>query len=137
MSRLRNRHWRPTRTAGNLAGLDQPVDRAQVDLEVLQDFLGRQKRFVNHSSASSAAGRDRQLDREDGAAVRMVGGDDLPAVLLHDAVGDRQPQARALADLLGRVERLEDARQRVGRNAVPGVAHRRDDPVAGRRDRRS
>ena len=37
---------------GNLAGLDQPVDGAQVDLEVLQDFFGGQKRFVNHASAS-------------------------------------------------------------------------------------
>ena len=37
---------------GNLAGLDQPVDGPQVDLEVLQDFFGREKRFVNHASAS-------------------------------------------------------------------------------------
>ena len=37
----------------NLAGLDQAVDRPQVDLEVLQDFFGREKRFVNHRSAST------------------------------------------------------------------------------------
>ncbi len=35
---------------GNLAGLDQPVDGAQIDLEILQDFFRRQKRFVNHAS---------------------------------------------------------------------------------------
>ena len=33
---------------GDLPGFDEPVDRAEVDLEVLQDFLRRQKRFVNH-----------------------------------------------------------------------------------------
>jgi hypothetical protein len=37
---------------GDLAGFDQPVHGAEVDLEVLQDFFRRQKRFVNHASAS-------------------------------------------------------------------------------------
>ena len=32
---------------GNLAGLDQPVDRAQVHLEVLEHLLGGEKRFVH------------------------------------------------------------------------------------------
>ena len=36
----------------DLSGLDQPVDRAQVDLEVLQDFFRGEKRFVNHSHRS-------------------------------------------------------------------------------------
>ena len=53
----------------NLARLDQAVDRPKVDLEVLQDFFGGQKRFVNHRSASSStlAGRrsHRQFHRED------------------------------------------------------------------------
>ena len=30
----------------DLASLDQPVDRAQVDLEVLEDLFGRQEDFV-------------------------------------------------------------------------------------------
>jgi hypothetical protein len=30
----------------NLPGLDEPVDRAKVDLEVLQDFFCRQEDFV-------------------------------------------------------------------------------------------
>jgi len=34
---------------GNLAGLDQPVHRAQIDLKVFEDFFGREKRFVNHA----------------------------------------------------------------------------------------
>jgi len=31
---------------GNLAGLDEPVHRAKVDLEVFQDFFSRQEDFV-------------------------------------------------------------------------------------------
>ena len=52
---------------GNLAGLDQPVHRAQVDLEVLEDFFGREKRFVNHRHVRLArcVGEYRQLDGED------------------------------------------------------------------------
>jgi hypothetical protein len=30
----------------DFAGLDQPVHRPKVDLEVLQDFFGREKDFV-------------------------------------------------------------------------------------------
>ena len=48
MSRLRKRHCRPTRTAGNFAGLDQAVDRPEVDLEVLEYLFGREKAFVRH-----------------------------------------------------------------------------------------
>ena len=46
MSRLRNRHCRPDPDRRDLSGLDQPVNRAKVDLEVLQDFFGRQEDFV-------------------------------------------------------------------------------------------
>src|SRR5205814_487356 len=38
---------------GDLARFDQPVHRPEVDLEVLDDFLGGQKRFINHASTSS------------------------------------------------------------------------------------
>jgi hypothetical protein len=30
----------------NLSSLDESIDRSQVDLEVLQDFFGRQEDFV-------------------------------------------------------------------------------------------
>jgi len=60
----------------------------------------------------------------------MVGGDDVPAMILHDAVGDRQPEARALSDFLRRVKRLEDVRQRRLGNAGSGVADRGDNPIA-------
>ena len=32
----------------NLPGLDQPVDRAEVDLEVFEYLFGRQKPFFHH-----------------------------------------------------------------------------------------
>ena len=109
----------------NLAGLDQPVDGAKIDLEVLQDLFGGEKRFVNHALAS----RRRCAGSSTVNTAPPSGwfaADDLPAVLLDDAVGDRQPEAGALADLLRRVERLEDARQRVSRGMpVAGVAHGR------------
>ena len=102
-------------------------------------------------SASSAPASSRQLDGEHGAALRMIRGDDLPAVLLHDAVGDGQPEAGALARLLSSCRtarrcataRRRECRCRVSRTvATIAIARRRDAVVismrpglAGRRDR--
>ena len=44
-------------------------------------------------------------------------------MLLHDAVGNREPQAGAAPHGLGREERLEDVRQRVRRDAGAVVDH--------------
>ena len=44
-------------------------------------------------------------------------------VLTDDAVGDRQAEARALADGLGREERIVDTREILARNARAGVGH--------------
>jgi hypothetical protein len=71
---------------------------------------------------------------------------DASVVLVHDAVGQRQAQAGAAADRLGRQEGIEDARQLVWRDAaavvlhldpdlVPGVAAAHDDQAALRADR--
>src|SRR3712207_7234489 len=46
---------------------------------------------------------------------------DATAVLLHDRVRHRQPQARALSDLLRREERIEDSRLHVLRHPWPIV----------------
>ena len=56
-------------------------------------------------------------------------------VLAHDAVGDRQAEAGAAADRLGREERIVDARELLGRNARAGVGDFGD--RAGRRRRAS
>src|SRR5690606_39421983 len=70
-------------------------------------------------------GRCRLHDREDyaeGTAHALFALDFDPAVVLgHDAVGDRQAQAGAAADGLAGVERGEDARPRVGRDAAAAV----------------
>ncbi len=57
---------------------------------------------------------------------------DIAAGLLDDAIDRRQPEAGALADLLGREERLEDLFDDVGRNADAGIAHLDQHIVGGR-----
>src|SRR5207302_621244 len=41
---------------GNLPRLDEPVDRPEVDLKILEDLLRRQKRLVNHAFAVRGLG---------------------------------------------------------------------------------
>src|SRR5687768_3555734 len=85
-------------------------------------------RTVGASPIASTAPRQGQTHRERRAAAGRTLGPDLTAVLLHDLVADRQSEAGAFADRLGREERIEDAPGNVGRNAGPGVTdhdHRR------------
>ena len=65
---------------------------------------------------------ERKRQREARALTDRAVAGNRAAVLLDDAVGDRQPQAGALADVLRREERIVDARQLLGRNARAGVA---------------
>ena len=59
---------------------------------------------------------------------------DLAAVPLHhDAPGDVEPEAGALADVLGREERLERARRDLRRHARAGVGDLDDDVSPSRR----
>ena len=74
----------------------------------------------------------RQEDVERGALARLGIDIDETAGLLDDAVDRRQPEAGALADFLGREERLEDLVDDVDRNAGAGVADV-DPHVVGRR----
>src|SRR5574340_927279 len=60
-----------------------------------------------HGDALLYAGR--QEHAEHGAALGMVQGHDLAAVLLEDAVANAQPQPGSLAHALGGVEGVEDA----------------------------
>ena len=93
MSRLRNRHCRPTRTAGILPAL---ISRYTV--RRLTWRYSRTSSVVRNVSSimlqRPGDGATRQLDGEHGAALRMVRGDDLAAVLLHDAVGDAPARGR-------------------------------------------
>ncbi len=88
-----------------------------------------------------ARGRDRnraggparfaQEDGEDGALPGLARRLDASPGLRHDPVDDRESEACALASLLGREERLEDARERALVHARPRVAHDERDPAAG------
>ena len=56
-------------------------------------------------------GRRRQVYQERGAPLGRPLDRDPPAMCLHDGVGDREPEPRPLARLLGREERREQVRQ--------------------------
>ena len=74
------------------------------------------------SRVSSVAGLVGRGRRQQHAKTRALAAarfeHDVAAMLVHDAVHDRQPHAGALAGLLGREERLEDAFGRVGVDAA-------------------
>ena len=65
------------------------------------DELGLDRRL--HDAVGAA-----EVDREGGADAELAVDGDVAAALLHDPVDGREPQARALAGLLGGEERLED-----------------------------
>src|SRR5205823_848690 len=73
-------------------------------------------------------------DVEARAETDMALDDDVAAILLHDAVHHRETEARALATLLVRVERLEHAGERLEVHPRAGVAHAQEH-VAARGDR--
>src|SRR5258705_13677844 len=129
MSRLRKRHWRPTRTAGIFPAL---ISRYTV--RRLTWRYSRTSSVVRNVSSIMRQRpdrrRSRQFDGEHGAPIGVVGGDDLPAVFLDDAVGDGQSQARAFANFLRRIKRFENARQGALGNPHAGIMHGRDDAVA-------
>src|SRR5690349_22885209 len=71
----------------------------------------------------------RQLDSQFGAAPGQVSGMYLAAKILHDAIRDREPEAKPLTQSLGGEERIEDLVDLVGRNAGPVVRHFDQDMV--------
>src|SRR5262249_46920160 len=130
MSRLRNRHWRPTRTAGILPALIRRYTARRLTCR-----YSRTSSVVrNVSSITSASllrgSHGRQLDGEDRTTVAVVRRHNLAPVFLGDPVRDRQAQTGSLAHFLGRIERLEETREGVGRNPAAGVPHARDHPLA-------
>src|SRR5690242_13025785 len=79
---------------------------------------------------------DGQAHPEDAEAVLAGVGEAAVVALLDDPTRDVQPEAGALADLLGREERLERPGRDVVGHAGPGVGELDDDVVAvgARRD---
>ena len=92
-------------------------------LATVRDPLSARRRRARLGAlASGPPGRvDRQGDDEAGALGARVDLDP-PAVARHHVVRDVEAEAGALARRLGRVERLEQARPDVRRDARPGVA---------------
>src|SRR5215813_13386175 len=77
--------------------------------------------FYSERFASRLRLADRQVNGEEGAAVRTVLRPDAAAVLRDDAVRDGEPEAAALTRLLRGEERIEDAREVLGWNTVAVV----------------
>ena len=91
----------------------------------------RRRRTSACSSAASGTWRGRKMRKVvplPGVGIRI----DEAAGLLDDAVDGREAEAGALADLLGREERLEDLVDDLGRDAGAGVGHL-DQHIVGRR----
>src|SRR4029453_3351708 len=63
----------------------------------------------------------RQEDAEDRALAELGLHEDEAAGLLDDAVDGREPQPRALADILGGVEGVEDLVDDLWRDAAAGI----------------
>src|SRR5262249_56313200 len=70
-----------------------------------------------------------QLDGEDGPSRFALAGE-TTTVLLHNAVGDGQPESGAFTHLLRGEEGLEDARHDLRRNAGAIVLELDHDPAA-------
>ena len=69
----------------------------------------------------------RQKDAEAGALADNAFDLEAAAVVLNHAVGDAQSQSGAVADALGREERVEDLRQVLVGDAAAVVGHLDDD----------
>src|SRR6059058_3905555 len=92
MSRLRNRHWRPTRTAGILPALINryTVRRLTWRYSRTSSVVRNVSSIIDSCPPHSLQELHRQFNGEQGTALGVVGGDNLPAVILDDPVRDRQ-----------------------------------------------
>ena len=60
---------------GQLSGFDEPVDGAEIDLEVVEDLVGGQKGFVPHHPPTFYPANDIAMDESlSGDWRRRVGG---------------------------------------------------------------
>src|SRR5262245_29069875 len=110
MSRFRKRHCRPTRTAGILPALIRRYTVRRLTRRYSSTCsVVRNVSSVMIAVPSCQEGQIHGHDRSAGGVIRR--GDDA-AVILDDAIGDGHAEAGPLADVLRRVERLEDTRER-------------------------
>src|ERR671924_821392 len=95
-------------------------------------MMASSSRMLCSSSTTSTRMSDigrRQGDGEGAAHARAAVHVDVAAVVLHDAVYEREPEAAAAG--LRREERLEDVAQVAGGDALTGVGHAQDQAAAG------
>src|SRR6185295_913014 len=103
MSRLRNRHCRPTRTAGIFPALISryTVRRLTCRYSRTSSVVRKVSSIMRACSVVMRRFRtDWQLNRENSPTLRVVGGRKVASVLLNDAVRDGQPETRAFPDVL-------------------------------------
>src|SRR5262249_454180 len=85
--------------------------------------IGPDSGMDGYLSQRAPAPMARQLDGQFGAAPRQVPGVNMAAKILHNAIRNRQPQAKPLAQRLGGEERIKDLVELACRNAGPVVRH--------------
>ena len=126
----------PLTIGGQVQGLPGVAGREQLPAGALQDVvhqaahhgvvLAHQERLATRPGQGRGRPRldllglldPRQQDDEGRAPARLAGDLDAPADLVHDPLDRGEPQPGALADRLGREERVEDLR--AGRGVHPG-----------------
>src|SRR6476659_5418040 len=83
-----------------------------------------QRAFESVGRARQPLGRrQRKAQREPGALTEAAVAVDGPVVLADDAIGNRQAETGALADGLGREERIVNTRKVLAGNAGAGIGH--------------
>src|SRR4030095_14440406 len=75
---------------------------------------------------------NRQMDLDGGPEPDLAVDADVTAGLLDETIHHAQPEARALADLLGGEERIERPRQYLRRHSGSGIADHQRDVSSGR-----
>src|SRR5690606_15345549 len=90
----------------------------------------RSARLAYRASANGVRGRQGEAERS--AVIVLAKGFDRTAVLLHDAVGDRKAQARAVTDTFRRKERIEYLGQILGRNALACIRNLNNDLIVAK-----
>ena len=137
------------RVGGRRGGQDGVAGAGQDQLDELPDgglVLAQQQRLVAaergfvavlNGLVGAVVGRCGEQDGEGGAEPRLRGDVHPPARLRDDPVHGREAEAGAEPDVLGRVEGLEDALERRGVDARPGVGDAQVDEALGRAGSRS
>ena len=93
-----------------------------------QQVASLSKELIRNLAPVSPAGK-----RESGCPAGDAFDFQAAAVILNHAVGDRKTQPRAIADILGREERVEDLRQDLIGDPAAVVGHFDDDFAVVRR----